>query len=185
MTQTIIGIFESYGHARDAADELIKDKFRSENVSLHSIEADDVAEPELASSTEFTDANAYPKVLARIENFLSGVFGDGDKRPEAADHYAEAVRRGAALVSAEADTEDQVAWARAVLCRAGALNLDVCVATWRGEGYERFDPAAPPLDAAQWATQRELLRAAHPASLSPDDTSMVWKYRRQTGGRWQ
>lgn len=183
MTQTIIGIFESYSQAKDAADQLIKDKFKRENVDLHSIEADTAPAPELASSTEFTDAGAYTQVLARMENFFDRLFGDRDRRPEEADHYAEAVRRGAAMVSAEADTEDQVVWARAVLCRAGALNLDVCVASWRGEGYQRFDPAAPPLDAAQLTAQRDVLRTAVPASTN--DYAHVRTYRRQTGGRWQ
>lgn len=182
MTQTIIGIFESYDRARDAADQLIQDKFAPDDVSLHSIED---GPPALASSTEFTDAGAYPRVLARVENFLDRLFGDRD-RPEDAEHYAEAVRRGATLVSADAQTEDQVVWARAVLCRAGALNFDVCVAAWRGEGYSRYDGSAPPLDAAQLAAQRAALqRAGQTAAAHPDNPSHVRSYARQSGGRWQ
>lgn len=164
MAQTIIGIFHSYGQARDAADQLVADGFSRDHLSFHTLEAPD--DPQLASSTEFTDASAYPRVLQRIEDFFSLVFGD-DSKPDEVGHYAEAVRRGATVLSADAETEDEVVMARAVFCRAGALNLDVCVATWRGEGYVAYDSRAAALDADQMAAQRRALQEAaaqHPAS---------------------
>ena len=178
MAQTIIGIFHSYSQARDAAEQLIQDGFPRDDLSFHSVEAPESVQ--LASSTEFTDAKAYPKVLQRVEDFFSRLFGN-DSKPEEVGHYTEAVRRGATLLSAEAETEERVVLARAVFCRAGAVNLDVCVATWQGDGYVGFDSRAGALDSDQIAAQQRVLQEAA-ARNKADEAAAARVYAR---GGWQ
>jgi uncharacterized membrane protein len=58
-----------------------------------------------------------------------------------AQYFAEAVRRGAALVIVKADAErsDEVA---AIMKKHDAVDIEKRVEMWREEGWERFDPAA-------------------------------------------
>jgi hypothetical protein len=64
--------------------------------------------------------------------------------PEADAHaYAEAVRRGGALVTVRAD-EDRAAEVTAVLRAHGSVDLAARVAAWRASGWTGYDPGAAP-----------------------------------------
>jgi hypothetical protein len=63
-----------------------------------------------------------------------------------AQYYAEAVRRGGALVTVRADESrsDEVA---GILRQHGAIDIEDRVERWRESGWERFDPGAQPYTA--------------------------------------
>jgi hypothetical protein len=87
-------------------------------------------------------------VLGRIEHFFADLFGGGERPPEIAQ-YAEALRRGAAIVSLGVEYDAQVALAREVMVRKGAIDIDARASQWprSGQGFERGASAAANGDA--------------------------------------
>ena len=73
---------------------------------------------------------------------------------EHAGYYAEAVRRGGALVTVRAD-EPQAERVAEIMNRYGAVDIDRQAATWRQEGWTGFDANAQPLAGEQLDRQRE------------------------------
>jgi hypothetical protein len=66
-----------------------------------------------------------------------------DYRDESyADHYAEAVRRGHAVLTIDID-ESEVDMVSDLMDDAGALDIDEKVAEWRSQGYGRDQPSRP------------------------------------------
>ena len=60
-----------------------------------------------------------------------------------AEYYAEAVRRGGALVTLRAD-QARVDEAEGIMRRHGAIDIDDRVEEWRKTGWDGYDPAAEP-----------------------------------------
>lgn len=80
--------------------------------------------------------------------------------PERDAHfYAEGVRRGGTVVSAQVD-EGQVAEAQAILDDAGAVDRGVREGVYRGEGWSSFDHAAPVYTVDEIARERARYRGA-------------------------
>lgn len=78
--------------------------------------------------------------------------------PEAdAQHYAESVRRGGALVTVRAD-ESRANEADALMLRHGAINIEERVERWRGDGWQGYDPDAQPYSKEEIARDRAKLR---------------------------
>lgn len=73
---------------------------------------------------------------------------------EQAGYYAEAVRRGGALVTVRADEDDADRVAE-IMNRYGAVDIDRQAAAWRKQGWAGFDASAQPLDADQVNRERE------------------------------
>ena len=71
--------------------------------------------------------------------------------------YAEGVRRGGTLVTAKAP-DDLVPTARAVLTDRSTVDIARRRDLYRGQGWSRFDPAAPPYSADQIEAERRLHR---------------------------
>jgi len=70
-----------------------------------------------------------------------------------ANLYAEGVRRGGALVTARVD-DARASDAQAILQRQKYVDLDARARLYEGEGWSRFDPAAPAYTADQVAKER-------------------------------
>ena len=60
-----------------------------------------------------------------------------------AEYYAEAVRRGAALVTVRAD-ESRVEEVERILSDHGAFDIEDRVVEWKSEGWTRYNPDAEP-----------------------------------------
>lgn len=74
---------------------------------------------------------------------LIGALTDLGVTPEHAEYYAEAVRRGGALVTVRTDEERTDEITR-VMQRHGAIDINKRAETWRTSGWEGFDEAAKP-----------------------------------------
>jgi uncharacterized membrane protein len=74
---------------------------------------------------------------------------------EHAEYYAEAVRRGGAIVTVRTD-EARSNEAAAIMREHGAFDIEQRVERWRGEGWNRFDPAAPAYTMDDVRREREL-----------------------------
>jgi len=83
-----------------------------------------------------------------------------------AEYYAEAVRRGAALVTVRAD-ESRVDEAERILRQHGAFDIEDRVVQWRSEGWTGYDPKAEPYS----FDEIERNRTRYQASPAPADVA--------------
>jgi hypothetical protein len=115
MRQTVIGLFNTYAEADGARNALVQSGFDYQEVELR-------ANPEIASDAI---ADESPGVLANIERFFTSLFatsGSSADKP-LAEHYTDAVRHGAVLVSVDAATDSHAALAHNTLMRLGARDV--------------------------------------------------------------
>lgn len=136
MTQTVVGVFDRYAAARDAADRLAASGFDRDQIHVKAARGQEG--DTLPAPAEDRDTG----LMSGVRSFFAEVFGSDDYREEAGT-YAEAVRRGHAVVAVEAE-ESRLDIARDTLERAGALDIDEQVSTWRQSGWSGFDDSAAP-----------------------------------------
>lgn len=126
MRQTVVGVFDRYEEARRAAALLQDSGFGPD--SVHVTEST-FGEEEQATSSQHGSGG----LMENIRSFFAEVFGSGDRDEVSA--YAEAVRRGGAVVKVDVDEDDQVDIARDTLQTAGAVDIEERVAEWRQAGW--------------------------------------------------
>ncbi len=118
MRQTVVGVFNRYAEAQHAAQQLRESGFGDSVYVTESLGED-------GSTASTSTSTATPErdegVLAHIRQFFSGLFGDDDTT--AVRPYADAVRRGGAVVRVEVDEERDADSARGVLESAGAVDV--------------------------------------------------------------
>jgi len=86
---------------------------------------------------------------------LIGVLTSAGIPEEQAHHYAEAVRRGSALVAVKT-SDERAQEAADILDRRGAINVEQRASRWgKTEGYKRFDESRAPLGREQRLRERE------------------------------
>ena len=124
MRQTVVGVFDRYAAAQHAARSLQSSGFADSVFVTEAVDDSSVG----SSATRPADEG----VMAQVRNFFSGLFGSGDN-DDVAD-YAEAVRRGGAVVKVEVDDDTQVDKVREALQRAGAVDIEEKIGEWRGSG---------------------------------------------------
>ena len=126
MKQTVVGVFDRYESARHAANLLADSGFGPDAVHVTDAAGEDAAPvPERGGRG----------MLDSIRSFFAEVFGsEGDAQQDISE-YAEAVRRGGAVVKVDVEDEPRVDEARQLLQSAGAVNIDERVAEWRQEGW--------------------------------------------------
>ena len=92
MRQTVVGVFDSDAEAQRAAQALTNTGI--DPACVHVTHGDDGTLADSAAST--TTTHHETGVLGRVRNFFADLFGPDDERE--VGHYAEAMRRGAAVV---------------------------------------------------------------------------------------
>jgi len=95
-------------------------------------------------------------VAGGVTGGLIGALVEAGESKENAALYAEAVRRGGAIVTARV-ADDEVGRYKAILSRSA---FDICAqeTRYRSTGWQGYDPAAPTLTAEQIRQERELYR---------------------------
>ena len=117
MRQTVVGTFDGYAAAEQAARQLRESGF-GDSVLVTGGDLDHVGSNPQATK----DPNDKDRVLARVRRFFRGLLGaDGDKE---ARSYAEAIRRGSAFVKVEVNADADVERACRALEAAGAIDID-------------------------------------------------------------
>jgi hypothetical protein len=130
MKQTVVGVFDRHAQAHAAAQRL-RDSGFGDSVFVTD-EADAAATS--SSSARAAAPDDDHGVLARVRHFFADLFGDDDRRE--VGRYAEAVRRGGALVKVEVADEAQLDAARSALQAAGALDINQQAEQWRASGWD-------------------------------------------------
>jgi uncharacterized protein (TIGR02271 family) len=156
MRQTVVGVFDSDAEAQRAAQALTSTGI--DPACVHVTHSDDTTLGSTAA-TETTTTHAETGVFGRVRNFFADLFGPDDERE--VGHYAEAVRRGAAVVKVDVDDDARLDEVRDALQSAGAVDIDERVESWRAEGWND-DALSTPSTAA----------AATDATLERDRTTL-------------
>jgi len=144
---TVIGVFDDYSTAERVARDLTNAGIPRESIEVKSNFMTGAAG---RSTTEEEHHEGG------ISGFFHRLFGSDD---EEHGHYAEAVRRGSAVVCVTAPRE-QLDQAVEIMNSAGAVDIDRRVAAYRETGYERHDPKAPPYSYDEATRERERYRGA-------------------------
>ena len=128
MSQTLIATFDSYTSANQAVERLVKAGFSRSDIDVKTTDST-AAGTATTTTTRTGDDDAF----GSIGRFFSDLFGGDDDR-DYANHYSEAVRRGHAVLTLQAD-DARVDEAHMQLDSAGAVDIDEQVSTWRNDGY--------------------------------------------------
>lgn len=130
MKKTVIGAFENNSEALQAKQELLSAGFSEQAMTMHG-----------SSQPEADHPNHNPGFMEAIRSLFS--WDLDDFRDESyADHYAEAVRRGHAVLTIDID-ESEVDMVSDLMDDAGALDIDEKVMEWRSQGYGRDQSSRP------------------------------------------
>lgn len=128
MQHTVIAFFDTYSQADTARDALVAAGLARDDIALQAR-----CEPTYASdatSAAETSPASNEGLLASIERFFESLFVSGPPSHETAQ-YAEAVRRGAVMLSVDAATDVQAELARTTLEGMGPIDIEERASTWR------------------------------------------------------
>lgn len=151
MTQSVVGLFNSSTEANAAKQQLVQQGFAASDIVVSAHEGDMPA-TDTSAQTSTSQTGSGGGFMAGVENFFYHLFGGSDN--DDAGHYAEAVRRGGAVVTVTVADDTTVGTARSALVSAGAVNIEERVAAWRNTGYSGYQKNSPPFTADQVAEER-------------------------------
>lgn len=123
---TLVGVFDEFSEAQEASRKL-----EGAGIPRQSIQVN-VSQP--GSTPLASRASGEPEEHeGAISRFFSNLFGSNDESDAA--HYAEAVRRGSAVVTVSVADGDRVDEIAALLEDCGAVDVDERVEQWKASGY--------------------------------------------------
>jgi hypothetical protein len=129
MNKTVIGAFENDTEALQAKAELLAAGFPEQALSVHH-----------ATPPQDDQPDHNPGFMQAIRSLFTWDL-DNYRDESYADHYAEAVRRGHAVLAATVD-DSEVEMVCDLMDDAGALDIDERVTQWRSLGYTGGQAAA-------------------------------------------
>jgi len=148
--QTIIGTFDDKTTAQTAVDQLIAQGFKRDHVHLQGAPGLD---SDITSSQSDRTVPKTDGMMSGVGHFFSNLFGsDSDDH---AGKYSEAVRRGGTVVAVDAENDDDVEKASAVMTHLGTIDVDQREAQWKSKGWTGFDPKSPLLSEDEQAFERD------------------------------
>jgi len=147
---TVVGVFEDYNAAERASRELVQNGIPQDSIQIQSN-----FRTGAAGSTGTHDGSSHE---GGFMGWWHSLFSDDDDEVRnEGGHYAEAVRRGSAVltVRTSGDMADQAAQ---IMDSAGAIDVDDRVAGWRESGYTGYNNNAEPYTHDQATTERDTFR---------------------------
>jgi hypothetical protein len=126
MTQTVIGVFDSYQQATLAQGDLVARDFPSDMMHLKS--ADSGKEP-----ADWRTEGSHESIADEIRDFFANLFGSAP--PAESTHYSEAVRRGGTLLVVDGVSDARIDLAKQILVAAGAVDINERLPLWHADGY--------------------------------------------------
>jgi uncharacterized protein (TIGR02271 family) len=171
--KTVVGVFEDYRTAERVAQELANNGIPRESIQVRSNFMTGAA----GRTTEAEESHE-----GGISGFFHRLFG-GEESDQHGEHYAEAVRRGSAVVCVTAP-EAQVDQAVRIMNDEGAIDIDRRVEQYRETGYERHNPDAPAYSYDAATKERERFRGSEQSQSIPvvEEELRIGKRAVQRGG---
>lgn len=139
MQHTVIAFFDTYDAAERARDMLVAAGLTSESISLQAR-----CEPTYATDATTVAGSAAEDegLLACIERFFESLFATQPPRHETAQ-YAEAMRRGAVMLSVDAATDAQCVLAKATLNQTSPIDIEERASTWSAPTEQALRERSP------------------------------------------
>jgi len=134
MQHIVIALFDTYTQAESAREALIAAGITPNDIALQTR-----CEPTYANDATSVAATRNPEnegLLANIERFFETLFASEPLPTQETTQYAEAMRRGAIMVSVDAATDTIAKLAHATLEHMDAINIDERAATWHAPSNE-------------------------------------------------
>ena len=140
MDNTVVAVYDNYEDANKARQALLDAGFSHADTQLspssESLSAD-------TGSTAGTTA-ASTSEESGIGHFFRSLFGMEDER-EHRDIYAESVRRGSYILTANANSEEQADQATTIMNSFGPVDIEERSSQWKSQGWTGYDESAPML----------------------------------------
>jgi uncharacterized protein (TIGR02271 family) len=153
---TVVGVFDDYNSAERVAQDL-----NNLGISRDSIQVNSNFKTGAAGRSGVSEESHE----GGISGFFHRLFG-GDDENEYSGHYAEAVRRGSAVVCATVPST-RVEEIAQIMNENGAVDIDRRVAQYRESGYERHNSDAPPYASDEAVRERDRLREKQDSAAIP------------------
>ncbi len=175
MNKTIVGIFDNYTEAQAAVKALSGAGVKQGNISIARNEGTGKGYTTYGGSNS-KNYDTGESVGESISDFFGNLFGTSDDKdysvaPET-DVYAESVRRGSTVVTAQV-AENMVDKAADILNDNGAIDIDRRAAQYRSSGYKKFDAKAKPYTAEQTKTEMKTYSDQGEVALPVIEEKMV------------
>ncbi len=139
MQHTVIAFFDTYDAAERARDLLVAAGLTRESISLQArCEPTYATDATTVAGTQREDGG----LLASIERFFESLFSTQPPRHETAQ-YAEAIRRGAVMLSVDATSDAQCQLAKTTLERTGPIDIEERAATWSAPNEDALRERSP------------------------------------------
>jgi uncharacterized protein (TIGR02271 family) len=175
---TVLGVFDDYNTAERVARDLTNAGIPRESIQVRSNFMTGAA----GRSTD-VDATDDTNREGGISGFFHRLFGGDDETRNYAGHYAEAVRRGNAVVLVTAPS-NQLDRAVEIMNAGGAVDIDRHVERFRQTGYQQYDDKAAPYTHDQAVSERERYRNSNEGATIPvvEEDLQIGKRVVQRGG---
>lgn len=144
---TLVAVFDDYAAAQQASRELM-----NQGIQQSAIQIESNLRTGAAGHGGSTDYQRSGQNESGFMGWFRRAFGSDNPDTET-EHYAEAVRRGNALLSV-AVPDAQVDSVTQMLNHMGAVDIDRRAAAWRESGYTGYDPNAQPYNHDEAARER-------------------------------
>lgn len=177
MESTVIGVYDNYGQAQNAVNELVQAGFGRNDIQLTPSDETPEARHSAFRATpqggERVDADRDTGE-STIGQFFGKIFGTYANTNDKANHgdvmsdaelFSEAVRRGSYLLAVQARNDEQHDEIVNIMDRFGPIDIDERGAHWRMQGWSKYDSSAPVLSQDEIERERTAY-AARPASTS-------------------
>jgi uncharacterized protein (TIGR02271 family) len=161
MENTVVGVYDSYAQAQSAMNELLTAGFSRSEVHLN---------PESERATGGQTATSSDQSGSGIGHFFRSLFGMEEDR-EHRDVYAEAVRRGSCVLTANAGSDEQRERAVEIMNRYNPVNIDERATQWKSQGWTDYDETAPMYTDTEIAKERQQYTQGSSAAQSTSATS--------------
>jgi uncharacterized protein (TIGR02271 family) len=173
MDNTVVAVFDNIEDANLASKSLMDAGFSKDKARVTS--QSDYGQDNEASSESQHDESGIGHFFRSLFNF-----GDDDREH---DVYAESVRRGSYVVTAQADSEQQAHQAVEILNRFNPVDLDERSVHWRDQGWTGYEPAAPMFSADEIQTERSAYTGGRNQNTTESNTIPVIQEELQVGKR--
>jgi uncharacterized protein (TIGR02271 family) len=138
MDNTVVAVYDNYEEANKACQALLDAGFSRADTQLS---------PSSESLGTDTGSTAGATVRSASEetgigHFFRSLFGMEDDR-EQRDIYAESVRRGSYILTANAQSEEQADQATSIMNSFGPVDIEERSSQWKSQGWTGYDESAP------------------------------------------
>ena len=161
MTKTITRVYDDYESADETVRELLGAGLGASHIGIVASNADGWHRPGAGSVSPIHDKDRDGKddraegaaTGGGVAGGLIGALVESGTSKENAELYAEALRRGGAIVTAKVSDDDEKQFAAIMDHRA--YDVSDRATAWRDEGWRGYDPNAPVFTADEVRRERE------------------------------